>query len=106
MVVLVRSESVSKPRTSTVPIYESTGLIAWAEDKSGAGVEVDALGKVFRNYGFETEKYFIPSAKPQLKLTMKAGIFLETHDSEDCLMIVYYAGHAYVNQQRQSIWSL
>jgi hypothetical protein len=35
----------------------------------------------------------------------KALDFLDNYDSEDNLFILYYAGHGFINQDRQSTWA-
>jgi hypothetical protein len=66
--------------------------------------ELDDLDKVFMNYGFNTERWLIPSKNPHLKLMSKAIDLVEEHDENDDLVIVYYAGHAYINAARQATW--
>ena len=80
-------------------------LLRWAEDDLGVAWEVEDLEKAFKAYGFKAETWLIPSENSHLKLMLKAGTFVETHENTDTLFIVYYGGHATINRRRQSTWS-
>jgi hypothetical protein len=80
-------------------------LLQWKEDDLEVCFEVDDLDKVFKAYGFATEKWLIPSENSHLKLMLKAANFVESHDSLDTLFVIYYGGHATINAARQSTWS-
>lgn len=80
-------------------------LLRWAEDDLGVAWEVEDLEKAFQSYGFNAETWLIPSENSHLKLMLKAGTFVETHENTDTLFIVYYGGHATINRRRQSTWS-
>ena len=82
-----------------------TLLLQWKDDDLEVSYEVDDLDGVFKQYGFATEKWSIPSANSHLKLMLKAASFVESYDSPDNLLIVYYGGHAAINESRQSTWS-
>lgn len=66
--------------------------------------ELDDLEKVFMRYGYNTERWLIPTKNSHLKLMSKAIDVVEDHDGKDDLVIVYYAGHAYINAARQATW--
>lgn len=56
------------------------------------------------SYNYETEVFAIPSENAQLALTVKVADLITRHDSEETLFIVYYAGHARIDESRQSTW--
>ncbi|CAM1510238.1 Fc.00g005730.m01.CDS01 [Cosmosporella sp. VM-42] len=81
-------------------------LIRWEEDELEVEWELDELHKVFRDvYGFSTEQFLIPTQNSHRKLNHKALSFVEEHEREDMLLIVYYGGHGVINKARQSTWS-
>tara|TARA_R110002060_G_scaffold21322_2_gene28930 strand:- start:392 stop:724 length:333 start_codon:yes stop_codon:yes gene_type:complete len=69
------------------------------------GWELDDLEKVFRNYGFETNRWLIPSKNSHLKLMSKVVDVVEENDGSGNLVIVYYAGHAGINSSRGATWT-
>jgi len=73
----------------------------------GVSHEVDRLGDLFEKlYGFNVKTWLIPSdSTSHFDLMTKACGFLKEFDSNDNLFIIYYAGHGYINQDRQSTWS-
>lgn len=81
-------------------------LIRWEEDELEVEWEMEELRKVFRDmYGFSTEQFLIPTQNSHRKLNHKALSFVEEHEKEDMLLLVYYAGHGVINKARQSTWS-
>ncbi len=54
---------------------------------------------------FNTETWLIPTESPYMKVMGKALQFVSDYQSEDTLLIVYYGGHAKINEARQSTWS-
>jgi predicted protein tyrosine phosphatase len=80
-------------------------LLRWEEDHLNVAGEVEYLEKVFRDYGFETEIWKIPTESPDRKILRKALDFVDDNEDEDTLLIVYYGGHATINQAQQSTWS-
>ncbi|KAI8713303.1 C2 domain-containing protein [Fusarium sp. LHS14.1] len=81
-------------------------LIRWEEDELEVEWELNELHKIFRDlYGFSTEQFLIPSHNSHRKLNLKALSFVEEHENEDTLLIVYYGGHGVINKARQSTWS-
>jgi hypothetical protein len=89
-----------KPRYRDVSVL----LLRWEDDEMNVDWELDDLDKVFMKYGFNTERWLIPSKNAHRKLMSKAIDLVENHDGEDDLIIVYYAGHAYINASRQATW--
>jgi len=55
-------------------------LLRWEEDEMNVGWELDDLEKVFRNYGFETNRWLIPSKNSHLKLMSKVVDVVEEND--------------------------
>jgi hypothetical protein len=80
-------------------------LIRWQEDELKVKDEVDYLHDVFSQlYGFNTEIWLIPSTASQIQLTSMTCMFLQKHDEEGNLFIVYYGGHGKINSARQNQW--
>ncbi|CZT07236.1 uncharacterized protein RCO7_07252 [Rhynchosporium graminicola] len=80
-------------------------LLRWEDDEMKVEWELEDLEKVFGNYGFETEKWMIPSKNSHLKLMSKAVDVVKEHDGNGGLVIVYYAGHAGINANRGATWT-
>ncbi|KAH8884958.1 hypothetical protein GQ53DRAFT_879199 [Thozetella sp. PMI_491] len=73
-------------------------LLHWDEDDLGVKEEVRDLEATFRElYHYHTESWQIRSEKPDRELKKKILQFVEEYESEDTLLIVYYAGHARPN---------
>lgn len=67
--------------------------------------ELVDLGKCFQeDYNFETEKFTIPSSNAHLDLMLKIGALIKDHEATDTLLIIYYGGHARIDDARQSTW--
>jgi hypothetical protein len=67
--------------------------------------ELADLRRVFEKYRFNIETWCIPTKNAHRRLMLKAGEFVDKHESKECLMIVYYGGHAFINDARQSTWA-
>lgn len=67
--------------------------------------ELEGLREILERYGFKTTKWLIPTKNAHRKLMLKVGEFVDAYDGKDCLMMLYYGGHAFINQARQSTWS-
>ncbi|OBS27948.1 hypothetical protein FPOA_01888 [Fusarium poae] len=80
-------------------------LIQWDEDELQVEDEVNELRKVFNLYNFTTTKFRIPTSNSHRKLNQKVLSFVEEHENEDTLLIIYYGGHGVINKARQSTWS-
>ncbi|KAH6689939.1 hypothetical protein BKA61DRAFT_585139 [Leptodontidium sp. MPI-SDFR-AT-0119] len=75
-------------------------LVRWEDDDLNVQTEIDDLGYIFEDqYRYEVEKYQIPSRQPDRALKVRVLDFLKENDSEDSLLIFYYAGHARRNPQ-------
>src|SRR5450432_1451794 len=81
-------------------------LLSWEEDNLGVLEEVLELQDIFRRlYGFETDKWKIPSHKSHNSLAGKLLKFVDDYDDKDNLLIVYYGGHGGMDDDRRCIWS-
>jgi hypothetical protein len=80
-------------------------MLHWKSDDLFVLPELEDLEKCFRdNYSFGTEIFSIPSENPHLELMLKLADLVKQFESEDTLLIVYYAGHAKIDDSRQSTW--
>lgn len=80
-------------------------MLHWRTDDLFVLPELEDLEKCFReDYGFETDVFPIPSENSHLELMMRVGSLIKEHESEDTLFIVYYGGHARIDESRQSTW--
>lgn len=67
--------------------------------------ELEDLATCFSgDYGFNTDIFAIPSDNPHLDLMLKIGALIKEHESDDTLFVVYYGGHAKIDESRQSTW--
>lgn len=82
-------------------------MMRWEHDTLGVEPEVNALRDVLEfKYGFSVENWRIPANPKSHKHLMQNALdFLDDFDSKDNLFILYYAGHGYINQDRQSTWA-
>jgi hypothetical protein len=80
-------------------------MLRWEEDTA---VEDDllALEKVFRErYNYNTTKWQIPTVpNPSIKLGVQMASFLEDA-RPDHLLVIYYAGHGYVDPDNHLYWA-
>jgi len=68
--------------------------------------ELDALENIFKNqYGYETEKWQIPSMSSQADLAIKTTAFVKEHQDPDSLLVIYYVGHRTIGEDLRSLWS-
>ncbi|CAK7209882.1 hypothetical protein SEUCBS140593_000643 [Sporothrix eucalyptigena] len=80
-------------------------LVHWKSDDLFVLPELEDLEKCFReDYGFETDTFPIPSENAHLELMMRIGALIKDHEATDTLFIVYYGGHARIDESRQSTW--
>ncbi|KAJ4419327.1 hypothetical protein N0V82_005015 [Gnomoniopsis sp. IMI 355080] len=80
-------------------------LLHWKTDDLFVLPELEDLEASFREeYGFNTDVFAIPADNPHLDLMMRIGSLIKDHESEDTLFIVYYGGHAKIDESRQSTW--
>lgn len=80
-------------------------LLHWKSDDLFVLPELEDLEKCMReDYGFETDTFPIPSENAHLELMMRIGALIKDHEATDTLFIVYYGGHARIDESRQSTW--
>lgn len=80
-------------------------LIHWKSDDLFVLPELEDLEKVFReDYGYETDVFEIPSENSHLELLLKVADLIKRCESSDNLFVVYYGGHARIDEARQSTW--
>ncbi|RYP32240.1 hypothetical protein DL767_005291 [Monosporascus sp. MG133] len=80
-------------------------LLHWRCDDLFVLPELEDLETCFREeYNFETETFSIPSDNAHLDLMLKIGAMIKEYESQDTLFIVYYGGHARIDNSRQSTW--
>ncbi|KAK0103278.1 hypothetical protein ONS95_005312 [Cadophora gregata] len=85
-------------------------LIRWevgggAKDP-GHEKEMSSLYDIFKHgYGFNIETWKIPIIQPHWKLMRMALDLIKEFDAKNNLFIVYYAGHATMNENGWSLWN-
>lgn len=80
-------------------------LLHWKTDDLFVLPELEDLATCFSgDYGFNTDIFAIPSDNPHLDLMLKIGALIKEHESDETLFIVYYGGHAKIDESRQSTW--
>lgn len=81
-------------------------ILSWEDDDLGVYKEIDVLHETFRElYNYQVTEWLIPKLKPERKLSLQIGEFLDKHDSKENLLIIYYAGHGFLNDQRVPMWA-
>ncbi|KAK4106142.1 hypothetical protein N658DRAFT_413985 [Parathielavia hyrcaniae] len=80
-------------------------MLHWKCDDLFVLPELEDLEKCFRDhYNFQTDIFSIPSENSHLELMLKVADMVKQHESEDTLFVVYYGGHARIDESRQSTW--
>lgn len=80
-------------------------LLHWKSDDLFVLPELEDLDTCLReDYNFETETFSMPSDNAHLELMLKIGAMIKDHESKDTLFIIYYGGHARIDNARQSTW--
>ncbi|KAL8356538.1 hypothetical protein RB601_001715 [Gaeumannomyces tritici] len=80
-------------------------LLHWMSDDLFVLPELEDLEQCMReDYGYETDVFAIPSENSHLELMLKVGALIKEHEATDTLFIVYYGGHARIDESRQSTW--
>ncbi|KAI0128440.1 homeobox domain-containing protein [Xylariales sp. AK1849] len=80
-------------------------LLHWKCDDLFVLPELEDLEQCLReDYSFETDTFPIPSDNPHLDLMMRVGQMVKEHESSDTLFLIYYGGHARIDESRQSTW--
>ena len=84
-------------------------FLSWKDDLLGVSKEIAELKDVFREtYHYDTEEWHIPSNRSHNSLVKRITEFLEAYEERKNLLIVYYAGHGGLNDDRQLVgaWSV
>jgi len=95
-----------KGRSSKYNRYDVL-LLSWEDEdpKLPVFIEVAELAETFgRKYGYNVERWLIPSQDCHIKLQGKILQFLGDNDPAH-LKIVYYAGHARLTNHGQPAWT-
>ncbi|TQN75031.1 hypothetical protein CSHISOI_00394, partial [Colletotrichum shisoi] len=80
-------------------------LLHWGCDDLFVLPELEDLERCLReDYAFDTEIFPIPSENSHLELMMQVGRLIKDHEAQDTLFLVYYGGHARIDESRQSTW--
>lgn len=80
-------------------------MLHWACDDLFVLPELEDLEKCFReDYNFATDIFAIPSENAHLELMLRIGDMIKNHEAQDTLFVVYYGGHARIDESRQSTW--
>ncbi|KAL2878288.1 hypothetical protein SGCOL_006540 [Colletotrichum sp. CLE4] len=80
-------------------------LLHWGCDDLFVLPELEDLERCLReDYAFDTEIFPIPSENSHLELMMQIGKLIKDHEAQDTLFLVYYGGHARIDESRQSTW--
>ncbi|KAK7414374.1 hypothetical protein QQX98_006739 [Neonectria punicea] len=80
-------------------------LLHWNSDDLFVIPELEDLEKCLsEDYGFNTDIFGIPSENSHLELMLRIGQLIKDHESTDTLFLVYYGGHARIDESRQSTW--
>ncbi|KAI4257149.1 MAG: hypothetical protein L6R42_005834 [Xanthoria sp. 1 TBL-2021] len=80
-------------------------LLSWEDDDLGVVSEVNDLDDLFREvYRYRTDQWRIPSTKSHNALARRILRSLAEADASDKLLIVYYGGHGFMNEDRQCVW--
>ncbi len=80
-------------------------LLHWKSDDLFVLPELEDLERCLReDYSFETDIFPIPSENAHLELMLKVGALIKDHEASDTLLVLYYGGHAKIDESRQSAW--
>ncbi|KAK4231488.1 hypothetical protein QBC38DRAFT_465860 [Podospora fimiseda] len=80
-------------------------MLHWKSDDLFVLPELEDLEKCLReDYNYETDIFSIPSENSHLELMLKVGDLVKQYESEETLFIVYYGGHAKIDESRMSTW--
>ncbi|KAL8756996.1 MAG: hypothetical protein Q9199_002538 [Rusavskia elegans] len=104
--ILTRTISAAHPRAGGSRYTDvKVLLLRWEDDDLGVATEISELDDVFRYvYGYRTDQWKIPSSQSHIALMRRILDLLADSASRDKLLIVYYGGHAYMDDQRNCVW--
>lgn len=104
--ILNQSISASHPRAAGSRYTDVIVLLLrWEDDDLDVVNEISELDDTFRSvYGYRTEQWKIPSTQSHIALVRRILDLLTHPATGDKLLIVYYGGHGYMNDQRDCVW--
>ena len=105
---LTEAANAAFPTARTSARYKAVHvlLLSWENDDLGVIKEILELDSTLTSiYGYATEQWSIPSRRSHNSLAKQLTGYLEKYESEENLLIVYYGGHGYMNDNRQCVWS-
>ena len=80
-------------------------FLHWGSDDLFVLPELEDLERCLReDYAFQTDIFPIPSGNSHLELMLKIGQMVKDHEADDTLFLIYYGGHARIDESRQSTW--
>ncbi|KAI4259984.1 MAG: hypothetical protein L6R42_004264 [Xanthoria sp. 1 TBL-2021] len=80
-------------------------LLSWEDDDLRVASEINDLDDLFRDiYRYSTNQWRIPSTKSHNALARRIIRSLDEAEASDKLLIVYYGGHGFMNEDRQCVW--
>ena len=80
-------------------------LLHWTSDDLFVLPELEDLDRCLKHdYSFETELFAIPCENSHLEFMLRLGAMIKQHEAADTLLVVYYGGHARIDESRQSTW--
>ncbi|KAL1842399.1 hypothetical protein VTJ49DRAFT_5358 [Mycothermus thermophilus] len=80
-------------------------MLHWQSDDLFVLPELEDLEKCFRkHYNFSTDIFAIPSQNSHLELMLKIADMVKKYEAEETLFVIYYGGHAKIDEARQSTW--
>ncbi|KAK8131652.1 hypothetical protein PG984_008090 [Apiospora sp. TS-2023a] len=81
-------------------------MLSWDEsDMRQTDREIERLGSIFRNaYNYRVTNWKIPLRRPGSETARKYMNFAAKYMASDCLLIVYYAGHAKPSNAQFPLW--
>ncbi|KAH6607553.1 hypothetical protein Trco_003866 [Trichoderma cornu-damae] len=84
-------------------------LLSWGDDGLDSDATVEELKKLLSTgYGYNVERWQIPSERADHLLNRRLLDFIDAYETEeqaDCLFIIYYIGHGYLDRGRRAMWS-
>ncbi|KAG6107191.1 hypothetical protein E4U14_004293 [Claviceps sp. LM454 group G7] len=80
-------------------------LLHWHSDDLFVLPELEDLEKCLRqDFAFGTDIFAIPSENSHLELMMRVAQLVKEYESQETLFLIYYGGHARIDESRQSTW--
>lgn len=104
--ILNQSLSAAFPRATRSRYHDVyVLLLSWEDDDLGVESEINELDYVFENvYRYRTDQWRIPTSKSHNALVRRVMEALEEAEARNVLLVVYYGGHGYMNDDRHCVW--